>query len=166
MRETAYAKINLALHVRAREADGYHRIETIFAFAQHGDELSVAPGERLSLSVTGPFAAGLTNDLAGDELVETCQTLDRCAAVLGKNRGVRGDGDDAARGDVRWRGHAGKVVDLAPVRHERFVQIGLFLLVVLGPQARPRLFSSPLLVSIAHFSKYHRLINSSKSSLM
>ena len=33
MRETAYAKLNLALHVRAREADGYHRLETLFAFA-------------------------------------------------------------------------------------------------------------------------------------
>ena len=33
MRETAYAKINLALHVRRRRADGYHELETLFAFA-------------------------------------------------------------------------------------------------------------------------------------
>ena len=59
MRETAYAKLNLALHVRAREADGYHRIETIFAFCADGDELSVAEGDGLSLRVTGRFGDGL-----------------------------------------------------------------------------------------------------------
>jgi 4-diphosphocytidyl-2-C-methyl-D-erythritol kinase len=53
--ETAYAKINLALHVRAREADGYHRIETLFAFAEDGDELTVEPAIALILRVGGPF---------------------------------------------------------------------------------------------------------------
>ena len=62
MEEIAYAKLNLALHVRGREEDGYHRIETLFAFAEEGDRLSVARGERLTLRVTGPFAA----DLAGE----------------------------------------------------------------------------------------------------
>lgn len=59
MEETAYAKVNLALHVRSREPDGYHRIETLFAFAEDGDRLSVAEGEGLTLAVTGPFAAAL-----------------------------------------------------------------------------------------------------------
>ena len=63
MHETAYAKINLALHVRERMADGYHRIETIFAFAEDGDELTVAQSATLELEITGPFAA----DLAPDE---------------------------------------------------------------------------------------------------
>ena len=39
MEEAAYAKLNLALHVRGRQADGYHRIETIFAFSEDGDRL-------------------------------------------------------------------------------------------------------------------------------
>jgi 4-diphosphocytidyl-2-C-methyl-D-erythritol kinase len=42
LEEIAFAKINLALHVRGREPDGYHRLETIFAFAEDGDRLSVA----------------------------------------------------------------------------------------------------------------------------
>ena len=62
MRETAYAKINLALHVRSREPDGYHRLETIFAFTEDGDELEVRepdqPG-KLELDITGRFADGL-----------------------------------------------------------------------------------------------------------
>jgi 4-diphosphocytidyl-2-C-methyl-D-erythritol kinase len=62
--ETAFAKINLALHVRRREADGYHAIETLFAFAEDGDRLSFTaePG----LKVTGPFAAALA---MGENLV-------------------------------------------------------------------------------------------------
>ncbi|HEX8580018.1 MAG TPA: 4-(cytidine 5'-diphospho)-2-C-methyl-D-erythritol kinase [Allosphingosinicella sp.] len=60
MEELARAKINLALHVRGREPDGYHRLETVFAFAEHGDVLRVEPGAELTLTVEGPFAAGLS----------------------------------------------------------------------------------------------------------
>lgn len=67
MRETAYAKLNLALHVRRREADGYHRIETLFAFCEDGDVLTAAPSNALSLRVTGPFAAALEGE--GDNLL-------------------------------------------------------------------------------------------------
>ncbi|WP_093003720.1 4-(cytidine 5'-diphospho)-2-C-methyl-D-erythritol kinase [Sphingomonas palmae] len=56
--ETAPAKLNLALHVRRRRDDGYHELDTIFAFARDGDTVTVAPGEA-SLRITGPFANGL-----------------------------------------------------------------------------------------------------------
>jgi 4-diphosphocytidyl-2-C-methyl-D-erythritol kinase len=59
MQELARAKVNLALHVRGREPDGYHRIETLFAFAEDGDRLDVAESGSLSLRVVGPFASGL-----------------------------------------------------------------------------------------------------------
>lgn len=65
--EVAPAKINLALHVRAREPDGYHRIETLFAFARDGDLLSARPADTLSLAIEGPFADGL--DAGPDNLV-------------------------------------------------------------------------------------------------
>lgn len=67
MLETAFAKINLALHVRERMPDGYHRIETLFAFAEDGDRLSVARGEELTLDVAGPFAGALAGE--SDNLV-------------------------------------------------------------------------------------------------
>jgi 4-diphosphocytidyl-2-C-methyl-D-erythritol kinase len=57
--EAAPAKINLALHVTGRRADGYHSLEMLVAFAEVGDELEAAPADRDSLSVTGPFAKGL-----------------------------------------------------------------------------------------------------------
>jgi 4-diphosphocytidyl-2-C-methyl-D-erythritol kinase len=55
--ETAFAKINLALHVRRREADGYHAIETLFAFAEDGDIVSLT--DEPGLRIVGPFAGGL-----------------------------------------------------------------------------------------------------------
>ena len=58
-REIAPAKLNLALHVRGRRADGRHDIETIFAFCSDGDRLSAVPGDELSLDITGPFAADI-----------------------------------------------------------------------------------------------------------
>ncbi|MFA7588025.1 MAG: 4-(cytidine 5'-diphospho)-2-C-methyl-D-erythritol kinase, partial [Novosphingobium sp.] len=57
--ETAYAKINLALHVRKRREDGYHELETLFAFVDAGDSLAVTPAERDELLVTGEFASAL-----------------------------------------------------------------------------------------------------------
>jgi len=85
MRETAYAKVNLALHVRGRLPDGYHRIETVFAFCEDGDVLSVAEGEGLGLEVTGPFATGLS---AGEDnlVLRAARTL---AAQAGVDKDAR-----------------------------------------------------------------------------
>ena len=58
--EIAYAKINLALHVRHRRADGYHELETLFAFADQGDVLTAEWASELSLTISGPFAASLS----------------------------------------------------------------------------------------------------------
>lgn len=60
--ETGWAKINLALHVRRRRADGYHDIETIFAFADFGDMLTVRASDDVTLAIRGPFGAGLPAD--------------------------------------------------------------------------------------------------------
>ncbi len=56
MHESVPAKINLALHLRRRRPDGYHDIETIFAFTEFGDTLHVAAADRLTLGVSGEFA--------------------------------------------------------------------------------------------------------------
>jgi 4-diphosphocytidyl-2-C-methyl-D-erythritol kinase len=55
-RALARAKINLALHVLGRRDDGYHEIDSIVAFADFGDELSVSQAAQSGLTVTGPFA--------------------------------------------------------------------------------------------------------------
>lgn len=59
--ETAYAKINLALHVRRRREDGYHEIETLFAFVDRGDRLEAVPAEQDRLQINGEFSGQLTD---------------------------------------------------------------------------------------------------------
>ncbi len=65
--ETAYAKLNLALHVRRRRDDGYHELETIFAFCEDGDTLTGIAADAFSLRISGPFAKGLSDE--ADNLV-------------------------------------------------------------------------------------------------
>ncbi|MEO6040968.1 MAG: 4-(cytidine 5'-diphospho)-2-C-methyl-D-erythritol kinase [Croceibacterium sp.] len=59
--ETAYAKINLALHVRQRRDDGCHEIETLFAFVDAGDRLTAQSAAQDRLQVVGEFADDLTD---------------------------------------------------------------------------------------------------------
>lgn len=66
--EIAYAKINLALHVRRRRDDGYHDIETIFAFAEDGDIVAAEAGPA-RLTLAGPFAPALAGEDPEDNLV-------------------------------------------------------------------------------------------------
>lgn len=63
----AAAKVNLYLHVAPPTPDGYHPIASLMAFADVGDQVSVEPADRLSLSIVGPFSAGLP--VSDDNLV-------------------------------------------------------------------------------------------------
>jgi 4-diphosphocytidyl-2-C-methyl-D-erythritol kinase len=87
MRETAYAKINLALHVRGRRHDGYHEIETVFAFVDAGDELTAWRSERDELTIVGEFASQLA-DPFGNLVARALTALPRAeglAITLEKN---------------------------------------------------------------------------------
>ena len=57
--ERAYAKLNLALHVRGKLPEGRHAIETIFAFCEDGDDLTAEPAPRFELHVSGESALDL-----------------------------------------------------------------------------------------------------------
>ena len=63
----APAKVNLFLHVGPLEADGYHPLASLVAFADVGDGLTVERADRLSLTVAGSFAGAL--DGTDDNLV-------------------------------------------------------------------------------------------------
>lgn len=58
----APAKVNLWLRVTGRRADGYHVLDSLVAFADVGDLVRAAPAAALSLTIDGPFAAGLAAD--------------------------------------------------------------------------------------------------------
>ncbi|WP_298434642.1 4-(cytidine 5'-diphospho)-2-C-methyl-D-erythritol kinase [uncultured Jannaschia sp.] len=94
----APAKINLTLHVTGRRADGYHLLDSIVAFADLGDVLTVAPGD--GLMVDGPFAAGVPTGEAN--LVRRALALADASrhVMLTKNLphpgGIGGGSSDAA----------------------------------------------------------------------
>src|SRR5258707_13334992 len=54
--EEGRAKVNLTLRVVGRRVDGYHDLESMVAFADCADHLSLAPGSNLDLRPTGPLA--------------------------------------------------------------------------------------------------------------
>lgn len=84
--ETAFAKVNLALHVRGRMPDGRHRVETLFAFCEDGDELTVVPDEVLSCEVAGTDDAGLAS---GDNLVLRAALALRSASGMSQGASLR-----------------------------------------------------------------------------
>lgn len=55
--EKACAKVNLTLRVLGRREDGYHELESLVAFTELGDTLSLQPAADTELEITGPFAA-------------------------------------------------------------------------------------------------------------
>jgi 4-diphosphocytidyl-2-C-methyl-D-erythritol kinase len=59
VRVAASAKVNLYLHVVGRRPDGYHRLDSLVAFAGIGDTIEVRRAEKISLFLEGPFAAGV-----------------------------------------------------------------------------------------------------------
>ena len=75
----APAKVNLFLHVGPVDPDGYHPLASLVAFADIGDRLSVAPADRLSLTVEGPFAGALADE--PDNLIR--RVLRRLGAATG-----------------------------------------------------------------------------------
>ncbi len=84
--ERAFAKLNLALHVRERRDDGYHSIETVFAFCEDGDELSADPADSLTLTIGGQFGGGLDVD---ENLVTTAAERLRDASGSGAGAEIR-----------------------------------------------------------------------------
>lgn len=60
--ELAPAKINLALHVTGRRADGYHLLDSLVVFAELGDRITVTPSNENRFHVDGPFAGDVPLD--------------------------------------------------------------------------------------------------------
>lgn len=99
--EFAPAKINLALHLTGRRADGYHLLDSLVVFADIGDRLSVDRGDRFALAVDGPFSVGVpqTGNLI-ERAMTTGQGVAPVRVSLTKNlpvaAGIGGGSADAA----------------------------------------------------------------------
>ena len=83
----APAKINLTLRIFGRRADGFHELESLVAFAPFGDRLTLWPGERVDLKVSGPMAAG-AGPLADNLVLRAARALAERIEGLGLGRFV------------------------------------------------------------------------------
>lgn len=85
VRAFAPAKINLYLHVVGRRPDGYHRLDSLVAFADVGDVVTAEADREVSLRILGPYAGDLSSE--GDNLVLKAARALRAAG--GVRRGAR-----------------------------------------------------------------------------
>src|SRR5260221_14779962 len=72
--EDARAKVNLTLRVVGRRVDGYHDLESVVAFADCADRLTLMPGPGLNLTTTGPLAQAC-GEAADNLAVKAAQLL-------------------------------------------------------------------------------------------
>src|SRR6478672_10125368 len=72
--DDACAKVNLTLRVVGRRADGYQDLESVGAFADCADQLTLEPGGELKLVTTGPLAAAC-GDTADNLVVKAARLL-------------------------------------------------------------------------------------------
>jgi 4-diphosphocytidyl-2-C-methyl-D-erythritol kinase len=104
--DDARAKVNLTLRVVGRRVDGYHDLESVVAFADCADRLSLLPGPDLHLATTGPLAEAC-GEVADNLVLKAARllgervpdlkvgafTLDKVLPVAG---GIGGGSADAA----------------------------------------------------------------------
>jgi 4-diphosphocytidyl-2-C-methyl-D-erythritol kinase len=143
--ESAPAKVNLTLRVLGRRADGYHDIESLVAFADVGDRLSLTPGDALTLTVAGSGAAqtGAEADnlvvKATNALATRVPDLRAGAFRLEKNlpvaAGLGGGSADAAAA-LRLLARANKLARDDPRLHDTARATGADVPVCLDPRPR------------------------------
>ena len=65
----APAKVNLYLRIVGRRGDGYHLLDSLVAFCDLADTVTVAPAGGLALSIDGPMSDALAGEPAESNLV-------------------------------------------------------------------------------------------------
>jgi len=104
--DQARAKVNLTLRVIGRRVDGYHDLESVVAFCDCADRLTLEPGTGLDLTTTGPRApdCGEASDnlvlkaarLLGERVAEFKAGAFMLDKVLPVAAGIGGGSADAA----------------------------------------------------------------------
>ncbi|MCA1910164.1 MAG: 4-(cytidine 5'-diphospho)-2-C-methyl-D-erythritol kinase [Magnetospirillum sp.] len=134
IRVDAWAKVNLFLHVTGKRPDGYHLLDSLVVFAGIGDTVEAVPGDRLTLTVSGPTAPLLDtlNDdnivlKAAQKLADACGVQARAHLALTKRlpvaAGIGGGSADAAAA-LRALMELWQVAPSAPDLHDLALSLG------------------------------------------
>lgn len=126
----APAKLNLMLHILGRRPDGYHELQTLFQFLDHGDELGFSLREDGEIHLRTEMP-GVPHD--SNLIVRAARSLQQASGTrlgadiwlhkrLPMGGGIGGGSSDAATTllglDHLWRTHLGE---------ERLAELGLAL---------------------------------------
>ena len=76
----APAKLNLFLYITGRRADGYHNLQTLFQFLDHGDTLEITPDSSGNITLLTPLAGVADDD---NLIVRAARMLQQAAAARG-----------------------------------------------------------------------------------
>lgn len=100
VRAFAPAKINLTLQVARPRADGMHELQSAVTFADVGDWVTAEAADELSLTISGPFAQGLSGENLITKAAEALAAGRGAKLTLEKNlpvaSGIGGGSTDAA----------------------------------------------------------------------
>ncbi len=143
----AYAKINVALHIVGRRADGCHLLDSLVIFADIADEITVTEALARSFHITGPFADVLpvspensvlkAEQLTRNLLKKRGITLPPYALTLHKNlpvaSGIGGGSADAAA-TIRLLLKMAEVVDIDQEIMDAALTLGADVPVCLTPK--------------------------------
>ena len=96
----APAKLNLSLHVTGQRDDGYHLLDSMVVFLDVGDQVTLEPAQKTSLTVSGPMAKGVPTD-ASNLMVKAAELAGAQVTMhlekrLPPSSGIGGGSADAA----------------------------------------------------------------------
>ncbi|MCB1680814.1 MAG: 4-(cytidine 5'-diphospho)-2-C-methyl-D-erythritol kinase [Alphaproteobacteria bacterium] len=83
----APAKINLYLHVTGKRPDGYHELDSLVAFADIGDDLTVTYSDHFEFEVDGPHAGNFSAQ-EKDSGISSTNIVVRAASALAESAGL------------------------------------------------------------------------------
>ena len=143
--EKAPAKINLTLRVVGRREDGYHLLESLVAFADLADTLSLQPDNAAALEINGPFADAC-GPTADNLVLKAVTSLGKAVPGLKAGRfllekkipiaaGIGGGSADAAAA-LRLLAHLNDVALDDPRLSQAALAVGADVPVCLDPRPR------------------------------
>ncbi len=102
LRVHSFAKVNLALSVLGRRADGFHEIRTVFQTISLGDEIEILPSTTLELSCEGLSEVPITENLVWKAACQLAQAVpgERGARLTLRKRVPPGSGLGGGSGDA------------------------------------------------------------------
>ena len=82
----APAKINLFLRICGRNSAGYHLLDSLVAFTEYGDNLTISPAEKDELILTGEFSSTIKTHTRNNLIIRALNAFRQNGGCIGPLR--------------------------------------------------------------------------------